>query len=105
MTMRASVRRVACHEITDVVVARPYRLYNRLLLRDPATGRSIWTVLACDRRDDGWQVNGLIQAAYAERGRYDELTEPKYTDPGAIFDIMAVTVIHQNLQASAMPPS
>jgi type I restriction enzyme R subunit len=32
------------------------------------------------------QVNGQIQAAYAERGRYDELTDLKYIDPGAIFD-------------------
>jgi type I restriction enzyme R subunit len=51
------------------------------------------------------QVNGLIQAAYAERGRYDELAEAKYTDPGAIFDIMAITVIQQNLQASVPPSS
>ena len=44
------------------------------------------------------QVNGQIQAAYAERGRYDELTDEKYIDTGAIFDIMAITVIRQNLQ-------
>ena len=47
------------------------------------------------------QVNGQIQAAYAERGRYDELAEEKYTDPGAIFDIMAITVIQHNLQHDA----
>jgi type I restriction enzyme, R subunit len=45
------------------------------------------------------QVNGQIQTAYANRGRYDELAGAKYTDPGAIFDIMAVTVIQQNLHA------
>jgi type I restriction enzyme R subunit len=44
------------------------------------------------------QVNGQIQASYAERGRYDELTDEKYIDTGAIFDIMAITVIRQNLQ-------
>jgi type I restriction enzyme R subunit len=49
-------------------------------------------------------VNGEIQAAYAERGRYDELAEPKYTDAGAIFDIMAVTVIDQNLRAGPQQP-
>lgn len=43
------------------------------------------------------QVNGHIQSAYAERGLYDELADVKYTDPGAIFDIMAVTVIQQHL--------
>jgi type I restriction enzyme, R subunit len=47
------------------------------------------------------QVNGQIQAAYAERGRYDELGDAKYTDPGAIFDIMSITVIRHNLQPVA----
>jgi type I restriction enzyme R subunit len=44
------------------------------------------------------QVNTQIQDAYAERELYDELTDPKYIDPGAIFDIMAYTVIQQNLR-------
>jgi type I restriction enzyme R subunit len=46
------------------------------------------------------QVNGQIQSAYAERGRYDELADLKYIEPGAIFDIMAVTVIHNNMVTS-----
>lgn len=46
------------------------------------------------------QVNGEIQSAYAERGRYDELADEKYTDTGAIFDIMAVTVIRQHLAST-----
>ena len=47
------------------------------------------------------QVNGQIQSAYAERGRYDELADEKYTDSGAIFDIMAVTVIKHHLSIAA----
>jgi type I restriction enzyme R subunit len=47
------------------------------------------------------QVNGQIQAAYAERGRYDELGDVKFTDPGAIFDIMAITVISHNLEPAS----
>ena len=43
------------------------------------------------------QVNGQIQYAYSERGRYDELGDLKYTDTGGIFDIMAVTVIQHHL--------
>ena len=35
-------------------------------------------------------------AAYVERGRYDELADERYTDAGAIFDIMAVTVIQHH---------
>jgi len=47
------------------------------------------------------QVNGEIQTAYDERGRYEELADPKYTDTGAIFDIMAVTVIERQLAFAA----
>jgi len=47
------------------------------------------------------QVNGEIQAAYTARGRYEELADVKYTDPGAIFDIMAMTVIQHNLEKAA----
>jgi len=47
------------------------------------------------------QVNEDIQTTYNARGRYDELADPKYTDTGGIFDIMAVTVIqtHSSLAA------
>ena len=47
------------------------------------------------------QVNGEIQAAYDDRGRYEELADPKYTDTGGIFDIMAVTVIQTHLSLAA----
>lgn len=47
------------------------------------------------------QVNGEIQTTYDERGRYEELADPKYTDTGGIFDIMAVTVIQHNLSSAA----
>jgi hypothetical protein len=41
------------------------------------------------------------QATYDERGRYEELADPKYVDTGGIFDIMAVTVIHTHLVSAA----
>ena len=47
------------------------------------------------------QVNGDIQTTYDARGRYDELADPKYTDTGGIFDIMAVTVIQTHLSSAA----
>lgn len=47
------------------------------------------------------QVNTEIQTAYAERELYDELTDPKYIETGAIFDIMAFTVIQRNLQETS----
>ncbi|MEM8782524.1 MAG: type I restriction endonuclease subunit R, partial [Planctomycetota bacterium] len=43
------------------------------------------------------QVNGSIQDAYALRELFEQLGDPKYTEPGAIFDIMAFTVIEKNL--------
>ena len=46
------------------------------------------------------QVNSSIQDAYGERNRYEELADPKYIDPGAIFDTMALTVIHFSLQTA-----
>ena len=45
------------------------------------------------------QVNGEIKTAYNEKGRYEELSDVKYTDTGGIFDIMAVTVIESHLVA------
>lgn len=45
------------------------------------------------------QVNGEIQHTYNGLARYDELADPKYTDTGGIFDIMAVTVIRTHLAA------
>lgn len=47
------------------------------------------------------QVNSEIQTAYDERGRYEELSDPHYTDTGGIFDIMAVTVIETHLTVAA----
>ena len=47
------------------------------------------------------QVNGKIQETYDDLGRYEELSDPKYTDNGGIFDIMAVTVIQNHLVAAA----
>jgi type I restriction enzyme R subunit len=35
-------------------------------------------------------------------GRYEELIDPKYTDTGGIFDIMAVTVIQTNLSLAEL---
>lgn len=47
------------------------------------------------------QVNGEIQHSYDVRGRYEELSDFKYTDTGGIFDIMAVTVIKTHLSKAA----
>lgn len=46
------------------------------------------------------QVNGKIQDAYSDLGRYEELADEKYKDTGGIFDIMAITVIQHHLDAA-----
>jgi type I restriction enzyme R subunit len=47
------------------------------------------------------QVNGEIQDICDDLARYEELSDPKYTDTGGIFDIMAVTVIQSHLALAA----
>jgi len=41
-----------------------------------------------------------IQDAFAIRELYEQLGDPKYTDSGAIFDIMALTVFDKGLELS-----
>lgn len=43
------------------------------------------------------QVDGLIQKRYEDLGHIHELVDPRYTDQGAIFDLMAHTVIQYHL--------
>jgi type I restriction enzyme R subunit len=45
------------------------------------------------------EVDRQIQQAYEDRNRYESLWDPKYLDAGAIFDIMAYTVIESGFQA------
>ena len=47
------------------------------------------------------QVDDDIQSTFDERGRYNELADPKYIGTGGIFDIMAVTVIQTHLSLAA----
>jgi len=44
------------------------------------------------------EVDLQIQQAYEDRNRYEYLWDPKYMDDGAIFDIMAHTVIESGFQ-------
>ena len=81
------IRQVTEEKVADSVIRTTVHSHkdDRLYLEGPYRG----------------QVNEGIQATYDERGRYEELSDPKYTDTGGIFDIMAVTVIHTHLIAAA----
>lgn len=81
------IKQVTEEKIADPIIRNTVQVHrsNLLYLEGPYRG----------------QVNGIIQTTYDERGRYDELADPKYTDTGGIFDIMAVTVIQTHLSLAA----
>ena len=83
-------------------------LYIKQVTEEKSADLAIRSTVTAHREDrvylDGayrGQVNGEIQQAYDGRGRYEELSDPKYTDTGGIFDIMAVTVIQYHLTFAA----
>ena len=83
-------------------------LYIKQVTAEKSADPLIQTTVRAHREDHLYlegsyrsQVNGEIQTAYDVRGRYEELADPKYTDTGGIFDIMAVTVIQTHLALTA----
>jgi len=89
----------AKHAITDEEA-----LYIRQVTEEKAADPVIRSTVIAHRHDGIYlesayrgQVNGEIQTAYDQRGRYEELSDPKYTDASGIFDIMAYTVIQHHL--------
>jgi type I restriction enzyme R subunit len=83
-------------------------LYIRQVTEEKAADLSIRDTVTAHRNDGFYlggpyrvQVNGVIQTAYNDIGRYEELADLKYTDVGGIFDIMAVTVIQHHLSCAA----
>jgi len=80
-------------------------LYIREVTEKKTKDEEIRATVQAHKEDLGYlqdvytgQVNKVIQSAYYERERYSELVDPKYIEAGAIFDIMAYTVIQQNVQ-------
>jgi len=83
-------------------------LYIKEVTEEKAADPAIHSTVTTHREDRIYlegayrgQVNGEIQTAYDKRGRYEELSDPKYMDTGGIFDIMAVTVIQHHLSLAA----
>ncbi len=80
-------------------------LHIREVSEEKIADESIQQTIVAHREDGAFlgtvykgQVNGDIQEAYVLRELYEQLGDPKYTDPGAIFDIMAFTVIEKGLE-------
>jgi type I restriction enzyme R subunit len=79
-------------------------LYIKQVTEEKSADPDIRRTVITHRDDSGFlkgayqgQVNGEIQAAYGDLGRYEEMADPKYMETGGIFDIMAVTVIDNHL--------
>ena len=106
-------RKVSIRDMIDEIrkkfnITDEEALYIREVTEEKSQDASIRATVQTHKEDLGYlegqfrgQVNGQIQSAYQERGRYDELADDKYKDPGGIFDIMAVTVIDNHLEAAA----
>jgi type I restriction enzyme R subunit len=106
-------KKVSIQDVIDEIRAKfsitdEEALYIREVTEEKVADPEIRSTVAAHREDLGYlegayrgQVNGEIQMAYDGRGRYEELADPKYTDAGAIFDIMAVTVIQHHLSVAA----
>ena len=106
--IKVSVREMIADIQAKFPITDEEALYIKQVTEEKAADLSIRDTVTA-HRDDGiyldgayrGQVNGVIQTAYNDRGRYEELSDFKYTDVGGIFDIMAVTVIQHHLSFAA----
>ncbi len=101
---KASVQDVITEIRAKFDITDEEALYIRQVTEEKIADPTIRSTVHAHRDDrlylDGpyrGQVNGEIQTTYDGRGRYAELTDPKYIEAGGIFDIMAVTVIQTQL--------
>jgi type I restriction enzyme, R subunit len=105
---KVSVRDMIAEIQAKFAITDEEALYIKQVTEEKAADPAIHSTVTTHREDLTYlegayrgQVNGEIQTAYDERGRYEELSDPKYMDTGGIFDIMAVTVIQHHLSIAA----
>jgi type I restriction enzyme R subunit len=108
-----SPTKVSVHEMIADIRAKfdisdDEALYIRQVTAEKVADTTIGTTVDAHRDDRIFlegayrgQVNGEIRISYNDLARYEELADPKYTDTGGIFDIMALTVIQTHLAAHA----
>lgn len=106
-------RQVSVQDMIDEIQTRftisdEEALYIRQVTEEKAADPGIRTTVVAHKDDVAYlegpyrgQVNGEIQTTYSELGRFEELADPKYTEAGGIFGIMAVTVINAHLSEAA----
>ena len=101
---KVSVQDVIAEIRTKFDITDEEALYIKEVTDEKAADPMIHSTVITHREDriflDGayrGQVNGEIQRAYDGRGRYEELSDPRYMGTGGIFDIMSFTVIEHHL--------
>jgi type I restriction enzyme R subunit len=105
---KVSVQDMIVEIRTKFEISDEEALYIKQVTEEKTADPAIRSTVQAHRDDDGYlegayrgQVNGQIQNTYNGLARYEELSDPKYTDTGGIFDIMAVTVIQHHLSDAA----
>jgi len=106
--VKVSVQDMIAEIRTMFYITDEEALYIRQVTQEKVADPTIRSTVHAHREDGLYlegpyrgQVDEDIQATYDGRGRYEELADPKYTDTGGIFDIMAVTVIQTHLSHAA----
>jgi len=101
---KVSVQDVIAEIRTKFDISDEEALYIKEVTEEKAADPTIHSTVITHREDriflDGAyrvQVNDEIQRAYDGRGRYEELSDPRYMGTGGIFDIMSFTVIEHHL--------
>lgn len=104
------VKKVSVQDMIDAIqrkftISDEEALYIKEVTEEKMHDEQIQTTIAVHQDDMFYlentysgQVNSSIQESYEDKGRYEELADQKYIDPGAIFDMMALTVIYFGLQ-------
>jgi type I restriction enzyme, R subunit len=107
--VRPPVKKVSVQDMIGEIRAKfaisdEEALYNKQVTETKVADPVIRSTVQTHREDRIYlegacrgQVNGEIKVSYNDLGRFEELADPKYTDTGGIFDIMAVTVIQTHL--------
>ena len=107
------ITRVSVQDMIDEIrrkftISDEEALYIRQVTEEKADDPVIRSTVHAHREDQVYlegayrgHVNVEIQDTYNTLARYEELADPKYTDTGGIFDIMAVTVIQSHLTTAA----
>lgn len=102
-------KRVSIQDMINEIRARHHisdeeALYIKQVTEEKIADPVIRSTIQAHREDTVYlegayrgQINTDIKDTYNGLARYEELSDPKYTDLGGIFDIMAITVIHSHL--------